>query len=562
MDFRNVDLRTSVPESGLEDFGIYSPFFAGARVYATLPGGQRQGWTFNPEITVLPGFGANLVLAKPRFTPDPGNTSTLSAGSGRLFINEFGEVTAAGGVPWNPASPDFGGGYTITTKEGIQYRVDGETGKLDHVTDRNGNQLTYSDSGVLSSTGKEVVFERDARGRVTAVIDPMGNRIAYAYSAAGDLASVTDREGNVTSFNYNDTRPHYLDEVIDPLGRTAVRSEYDDNGRLIRATKTDGTGKHFEYDPANSVYTSVDELGNETLFEYDARGNIVSQVVVAGGVRTWEFDGHDRVISSTDPLGLTTTFTYDRLGNELSRTNSLGNTRRFTYGRFGQLTSVVNELGSTRTYELDGNGNTIELVDPLGHVTRFAYDAAGQIIRRTNDAGSTETFEYDAIGNRVTATDAFGNVTRMAYDANGLLLSTSRSWTNATGSTELLVETTEYDLNGNPVRQTNANGDVIVSEYDSLNREAVFQDALGRTTTTEYAPSGQVSQVAFESGATNSYQYDPRGNVGGFVGRTGELVVVTTDALGRATSVVRPDATPADDADNPRTGCSLAAGLI
>jgi hypothetical protein len=47
--------------------------------------------------------------------------------------------------------------------------------KLASVTDRNGNTLTYDDSGIFSSTGRSVTFLRDT---------------------AGDLASVDDRQSN------------------------------------------------------------------------------------------------------------------------------------------------------------------------------------------------------------------------------------------------------------------------------------------------------------------------------------------------------------------------------
>ena len=79
LEYRNTDLRVGLPESGLEDIGIHSPLRSGVKVYLNVPGQGRQGFTFNPDIRVLPGFGGNnLVLARPRFTPDPGVTSTLA----------------------------------------------------------------------------------------------------------------------------------------------------------------------------------------------------------------------------------------------------------------------------------------------------------------------------------------------------------------------------------------------------------------------------------------------------------------------------------------------------
>jgi YD repeat-containing protein len=210
LDYRDADLRTSLPSSGLEDAGIYTPFRDGTKVYLTLPGGERQGFTFTPSIQSLPGFGASLVLATPQFTPDPGVTSRLSVRGGKLIVNEFGELQAGGGVPWNPASPDFGGGYTLTTADGLRYFVDGDTGLLQSATHPNGEQLTFSDSGIASSLGTEVQFLRDAQGRIVSIVDPEGNAIEYSYDTAGDLVSVIDREKNETRMVYSDDRAHYL----------------------------------------------------------------------------------------------------------------------------------------------------------------------------------------------------------------------------------------------------------------------------------------------------------------------------------------------------------------
>ena len=58
LEFRDVQLRTSLlaPTSEMTEIGLYRPFYEGARVYVTLPGGQRQGFTFKPELTQLSGL--------------------------------------------------------------------------------------------------------------------------------------------------------------------------------------------------------------------------------------------------------------------------------------------------------------------------------------------------------------------------------------------------------------------------------------------------------------------------------------------------------------------------
>ena len=137
------------------------------------------------------------------------------------------------GLPYNPADPNFGGSYLLTTKDGIAYSIDGITGQLTEVSDTHNNTLTFSETGVTSSTGTGVTFERDPQGRIAAVVDPMGNKISYQYDSSGNLIAVTDRTNNTTKYVYRSTPAHYLDQVIDPLGRTG------DAHRLRRAGSTD-----------------------------------------------------------------------------------------------------------------------------------------------------------------------------------------------------------------------------------------------------------------------------------------------------------------------------------
>jgi YD repeat-containing protein len=56
--------------------------------------------------------------------------------------------------------------------------------------------------------------------------DPDGKKVKYEYDAKGDLVAVKDREENWTQFKYEDeNRPHFLTEVIHPLGRSGVKTE-------------------------------------------------------------------------------------------------------------------------------------------------------------------------------------------------------------------------------------------------------------------------------------------------------------------------------------------------
>ncbi|MEM7312096.1 MAG: putative Ig domain-containing protein, partial [Planctomycetota bacterium] len=224
LEYRNTDLRVGLPKSGLEDIGIYSALRPGVKVFLNVPGEGRQGFTFNPDIRVLPGWGGNnLVLARPRFTPDRGVTSTLGTGtSSYLQVNERGELYAPGGIPYNPASPDFGGAYVLTTSNDMNYRIDGSTGELISATDAKGNQVRFAEDGIETIAGK-IEIESDTTGRITSITDFDGISVDYRYDNSGRLSEVFDREGNSTKFVYDPANGDRLIEVIDALGRTGQR---------------------------------------------------------------------------------------------------------------------------------------------------------------------------------------------------------------------------------------------------------------------------------------------------------------------------------------------------
>src|SRR5262249_22899802 len=150
------------------------PFRDGTHVYVTLPGGQRQGFTFRPKLNrltqLLLMFSSEALPEEswqydPVFVPDPGVTSRLTLNGATTMIRdrtgEYFGALASGHVPFSPADPLFDASYTLTTRDGIAYNIDAPTGKLQSVPDLNGNALTFTDSGVASSAGVRVTFERD-----------------------------------------------------------------------------------------------------------------------------------------------------------------------------------------------------------------------------------------------------------------------------------------------------------------------------------------------------------------------------------------------------------------
>jgi RHS repeat-associated protein len=569
LEFRNTDLRTSVAPTGSEADGIYNPFSDGTRVYVTLPGGTREGFTFHP--TLAPGYaGSFLGIYRPSFTPDAGVTDQLSVPSFDLTLNDDGTVSAYGdGLAYNPASPAFDGFYVLTTKDGLSYQIDGSTGQLLTATDANGNTLTFSDSGIVSSAGPQVTFDRDPQGRITSVTDPAGNKITYQYGAAGDLTAVTNRTGDTTQFVYAAPRPHYLTQVIDPLGHAGIRTNYDDQGRLVAETDADGKTVQLSYDPTHSTETVKDQLGNPTTYEYDDRGNIVTEVDALGGVTKRTYDASNHMLSETDPLGHTTSYTYDGSGNVLTETDPLGHVTRHTYqtpdvltgyGRqilafeaipphmapfYQQLNleaTTTDALGDTTTSSYDTFGNLVSTTGPSGGATSFTYDASGNPASLTDADGNTTAFVYDGAGHLLQQTDALGHVTSYTYDADGNQLTQTTTLTTPAGVRPLVTSTT-YDAQGHVLTETDANGNVTTYQYDAAGKQTAVIDARGNKTSFVYDDRGEQTETINPDGTTTQTQYDAAGHVVARIDEQGRKTQSVYDALGRQVQTIYPDGT-------------------
>jgi RHS repeat-associated protein len=555
LEYRSTDLRTSLPKSGLEDLGIYTPFKPGTKVYLTLPGGQRQGFTFDPEIRVLPGFGRdnNLVLASPRFRPDRGVTSTLSAGGGQLFVNEFGELYAAGGIPWNPAAPDFGGGYTVTTADGIRYRIDGSTGLMQSAMYRNGNTLDFTDAGITSSVGGlAVTFERDRFNRITVVSDPAGNSIRYSYSPQGDLIRIIDREGHATQFTYRADHNHFLDSIVDPLGREGLRVEYNQDGRLTSLISGESTANQYRYDFNNQVIETQNGDGMSTFTEYDDRGNVVSITRPNAATTRFAYDDANNIIARTDAMGATTRFGYDTANNLISITDPLGNATHRTFDRFRNLTSTTNPLGAVTRKNFDTRGNLIESIDEEGAVTSYLRDADGLLTTIVEPNGATTSYEVDRFGRVSAVTNALGATFRHDFDALGRILSITTSYRLPDGGESLARQTFQYDRNGNIISMSDANNATTLYEYDATGQEVASVDALGNRTQYERDTGGRLSRIRLPNGAITTYQYNSQDQV---IAITDSLLRTTRfqyDVNGRLVAEIHPDETPDDETDNPR----------
>jgi len=543
LDFRNANLRTGLPKSGLEDLGIFTAFRPRTKVYVTLPGGSREGFTFTPDMRVLPGFGGQgLTIATPRFTPDRGVKNTLSVRGGTYIVNPFGELIGGGGQPYNPAAEEFGSGYTVTTPDGIAFKIDGQTGFLKTVRDRNNNTLTFSENGVTGPGNTTLTFERDARGRVTKAIDPAGNSVKYAYDAKGNLASVTDRIGNVTQYQYRTSPAHYLEKVIDPLGRTGVRTDYGQDGRLNSVTNGSNDTSAVRYDLVNDLVTTTDGLGHISTVGYDANGNVTLTTDPLGRTTRFAYDAANSPISLTDPLGRTTAYKYGPAGKLIAITDPLGRVTQLIRDDSSNVIATIDPLGHTTAMIRDSRGNVVSVIDPNGATTHATYDAAGQPIRIVAPNGDTTTYAYTSAGFLMAMTTPDGRAVVVANDSLGNTIRDEQTADTPQGPMTSRWDYT-YNANGDMIGSTSNGGGTVRLTFDAAGQVTEGIDPMGRATLLTWDADGRQSGATQPAGGTVSIAFDAAGHSTSATLPGGRVVHYEYDAAGQKTATVLADGT-------------------
>jgi RHS repeat-associated protein/uncharacterized repeat protein (TIGR01451 family) len=497
-------------------------------VTVTWPDGRSEVFDFKPTSdSAGVYFDANVAYKARR-----GVTSTIEPLEGGQVLQYWGDGNLYqddGQTLYDPRR------FKLTTKDGQVLTLSVERG-LEKLEDRRGQSLTIDDTGVRSSTGKSIDFERDGEGRISKISGPSGETYEYTYSAAGNLSTVKDANGRTVAYEYD--AEHNLRHQKDPTGRAFQTLSYDADGRL--GAITDGEGN------TTRIETNVDERQEiihdaasrlTTVLTSSSLGDLISKQEIAAGTSrttTYDYDTNGNLTRTTDPLGHDIRATYDDRGNRLTETDELGRTTAFEYNEFGQLSRVVRPDG-VAALEATYNdwGDLIELNTGSGRVTKFSYDDFGNQVKEIDAQGRVTTMSYDGSGNRTRA-EMGASWSTMTYDASNRLKSITDS---RTARTELV-----YDGDGRVLTRTQPLGFAVNYRYDYRGRLISETDPLGRTSEYTYDSAGRLTARKDRNGVETTYEYDSNGRLVRANLPDGRVNTIVYDAFGHAKEMTNRDA--------------------
>jgi len=506
-------------------------------VTVTFPDGRV--FTFQTGGTQMCQQIGEITTATLSFTeqPGPANTAgaTLTAADGGQFLvdgNAPGAVSLVGydGNPYNPTT------FVLQTADGTKFTIDQKLG-LTAVTDTNGNTLTITPNGIISSAGKSVPFARDEQGRITRITDLDGKNLFYTYNSNSDLAGYTDRAANPTAYAYDNS--HDLTGITTADGKQVLTNTFDGSGRLSATKDGNGFTVSFSNNVPGQTETVTDRNGNPTTYLYDTDGNVTQVTDALGNVTTSTYDTSDNKLSETNALGKTSNYTYDLNGNRLTETDPLHHTATYTYNALNKPLTIQDANGHTTTNTYDANGNLLSTTDPNGKTTTNTYSSSGLLLTTQDPNGKTTSFGYDGAGNLLTQTDALNTVTSYVYDGNGNRTSQSVTRTIAGGTQQTLTTAYAYDGNGKLLKTTYPDNSTTQTVYNSIGQQVTTIDSLARQTTYQYDADGHVTLTTYPDNTTESTQYDHNGNRTLFTDRTTVPTAYTYDALNRLTQSQR-----------------------
>ncbi|MGH9968012.1 MAG: DUF6531 domain-containing protein [Pyrinomonadaceae bacterium] len=535
----------------VNDFGLSGSMpVVFQRVYSSDRGedlGLGKGWSF---------------LFDDRITID-GDAATLKGGDGSVVPfradNQSGRFVLSTPEPQLHQSFDLNDDVITEQIAGVTrvYHKLARVYRLTQITDSNGNAIVIGFDAhtnlnrITGSMGTLTLEWSDGKDpRLLAVTDNVGRRVSFKQEA-NRLRAVTDAGGNHWLYEYSQGR---LTAAFDPLGRTLLRTRYDEMGRVTEAGDGAGT-KAYEYGSASatvSLRTLVtDPLGVTTIYEHNDFGALVGiKDEREQSLLQIDYNAANHPTRFLTQQDSTTNFLFDAHNRLIQSTATDGSSKAYTYDRRGRVSSVT-ENGVRKDYARDARGNivTVKSNDPNENY-RAAYDAHGRVLT-IESAGHKTTNQYDRAGNQIAFTseglgrfrtdrDSAGRIVKESFPS-GLTIRYNR---NPRGMVVIKSDnhggsvTFERDSSGALAGLVKSDNSWVRATRDQTGRIVALNSSGGKSRRFAYNSRGGLTDYTDSLGRHKRFNYDRRGRLGSILDDDGNKTMIDRDERGDVQRIV------------------------
>jgi RHS repeat-associated protein len=161
--------------------------------------------------------------------------------------------------------------------------------------------------------------------------------------------------------------------------------KYDPNGNEVEHRDRDGRVYRSVYKSWNSLWQSIDPLGNATTFEITVQGHVAKITDPGGTVTEYEYDLRDQLVQVREAGGYVERYRLDPTGNIVEKIDASGQTQaRWEFGPGNLPKAAFFASGEKHLYEYSDNGRLTKAETPAV-VATFAYDEDANLIEDKRD---------------------------------------------------------------------------------------------------------------------------------------------------------------------------------
>lgn len=294
----------------------------------------------------------------------------------------------------------------------------------------------------VTATGRLLVYERDALGRVLSVRSSQPDQ----YHSPNDDPSLDADDVPVLLVE----NQYYSHDAKRERNFTTGEDSYIDT-----YTRTDGDGR-----PIVRSISSGGGLWTSRVRAFDHDGLVVGEMLPFSSANP-HFIGFNPSAGARSDADILVV-ERDWAGREV---------RRATKGRLAN--GDGHDFGVVETSYF-GWSRTQALVGPPTRTTTFHFDAAGRPVL-VEELDGSEVFgvsvnDYDLLGDRVSQTDQDGNVKTATFDSRGLRRTLVDPNSSNCADPSQCPTRYSYDLTGHLEATTEASGDLVEQQRDELGR--------------------------------------------------------------------------------------------